>query len=46
MVPLVYAGGAFIVHQEDVMRRGPSGIIGGIIGLVLILLVLRLIGLI
>jgi hypothetical protein len=35
-----------IMHQEDAMRRGPGGIIGIIIAVVLIFLVLRLIGLI
>jgi len=46
MALLVYAGGADIVQQEDAMRRGPGGIIGIIIAVILIFLVLRLIGLI
>ena len=45
MAPLVYAGGVFIVHQEDAMRR-PGGIVGIIIALIVIFIALRIIGLI
>ncbi len=43
--PLVYAGGALIVPEEDALRRGPGGIIGIIIALIVIFIALRLIGL-
>jgi len=35
-----------IVKQEDIMRRGPGGIIGIIIAVIVIFIALRIIGLI